>query len=73
MTGRIAQLVEQPTERELDAARFLPSRLTVPEIAHELGVSTNTVKTHLKSLYRKLGVTSRDEAVDVARQLGILR
>ena len=51
---------------------MLPSRLTVPEIARELGISTNTLKTHLKGLYRKLGVTSRGEAVVVARELGVV-
>ena len=70
--GRIDRLVEQPTARERDAARLLPSRLTVPEIARELGISTNTLKTHLKGLYRKLGVTSRGEAVVVARELGVV-
>jgi LuxR family maltose regulon positive regulatory protein len=70
--GRITGVVEQPTSRERDALRYLPSRLTVPEIARELGVSPNTLKTHLKGLYRKLGVMSRDEAVTVARELGIL-
>ena len=54
-------------------SRFLASRLTVPEIAHELGVTSNTLKTHVKGLYRKLGVTSRDDAVKEARRLGILK
>jgi DNA-binding CsgD family transcriptional regulator len=70
--GRIERLIEQPTARERDAARFLPSRLTVPEIARELGISTNTLKTHLKGLYRKLGVTSRRDAITVARELGVI-
>lgn len=71
--GRVPRLVEQPTARERDAVRFLSSRLTIPEIARELGVSPNTLKTHLRGLYRKLDVTSREEAVIVARELGILR
>jgi LuxR family maltose regulon positive regulatory protein len=70
--ARVAQLVVQPTERERAVARYLASRLTVPEIARELGVTPNTVKTHLKSLYRKLGVTSRDEAVTAARRFDII-
>ena len=49
--------------------RFLPSRLTVREIADELYVSVNTLKFHLKVIYRKLGVTSRAEAAAKARQL----
>ena len=49
--------------------RFLPSRLTVREIADELYVSVNTLKFHLKVIYRKLGVTSRAEAAAWARRL----
>lgn len=63
------RLVEPLTERERDVLRFLPSRLTVREIADELFVSTNTLKFHLKVIYRKLGVSSRAEAADVARRL----
>lgn len=73
VNGHVAGLVDQPTVRERDVLRFLPGRLTVPEIARELGVSPNTLKTHLKGLYRKLGVTSRDDAVTVARDLGLVR
>ena len=50
-------LVEPLTDRERDVLRFLPSRLTVREIADELYVSVNTLKFHLKVIYRKLGVT----------------
>jgi LuxR family transcriptional regulator, maltose regulon positive regulatory protein len=60
------------TERELSALRFLPSRLTYAEIARECLMSVNTVKTHLKSLYAKLGVSTRAEAVERARLLGLL-
>lgn len=45
---------------------------TVEEIADSLYVSGNTVKTHLRSIYRKLGVTSRREAVIIARRIGLL-
>ncbi len=62
-------LVEPLTDRERDVLRFLPSRLTVREIADELYVSVNTLKFHLKVIYRKLGVTSRAEAAARARQL----
>jgi LuxR family maltose regulon positive regulatory protein len=61
--------VEQLTERERDVLRFLPSRLTVHEIADELYVSINTLKFHLKIIYRKLGVSSRAEAAEVARRM----
>jgi LuxR family maltose regulon positive regulatory protein len=63
-------LVEPLTERERDILRFLPSRLTIREIAGERYVSVNTLKFHLKAIYRKLGVSSRSEAAEVARQMG---
>jgi LuxR family maltose regulon positive regulatory protein len=60
-------LVEPLTARERDVLRFLPSRLTLGEIADELYVSVNTLKFHLKLIYRKLGVNSRAEAAEFAR------
>ncbi len=60
------------TERERAVLRYLPSRLTNPEIARECFLSVNTVKTHVKGIYSKLGVSSRSEAVDRARGLGLL-
>jgi LuxR family transcriptional regulator, maltose regulon positive regulatory protein len=66
-------LIEPLTERERDVLRFLPSRLTVREIADELYVSVNTLKFHLRIIYRKLGVTSRAEAAEVARTMTNLR
>lgn len=60
------------TERELTVLRYLRSSLTLPEIATELFVSPNTIKTHAASIRSKLGVTSRDEAVRVARRIGLL-
>jgi LuxR family maltose regulon positive regulatory protein len=62
-------LVEPLTERERDVLRFLPSRLTMREIADELFISVNTLKFHLKLIYRKLGVSSRAEAAEVARRI----
>ncbi len=61
--------VEPLTDRERDVVRFLPSRLTLQEIANELYISMNTLKFHLKVIYRKLGVSSRAEAAEIARQL----
>jgi len=52
--------------------RYLPTNLTVPEIAGELYVSVNTVKTHVRNLYAKLGTHRRAEAVARARSLGLL-
>jgi LuxR family maltose regulon positive regulatory protein len=61
--------VESLTARERDVLRLLAGRLTVREIASELYVSPNTLKFHLKTIYRKLGVGSRAEAADVARRM----
>jgi LuxR family maltose regulon positive regulatory protein len=60
------------TERELDILRDLPSLLSLRDIAAAHVVSLNTVKTHLKAVYRKLGASNRREAVDHARELGLL-
>jgi LuxR family maltose regulon positive regulatory protein len=65
--------IEPLTEREREVLRFLPSRLTVREIADELYVSVNTVKFHLRVIYRKLGVSSRAEAAEAARMMTRLR
>ena len=51
------------TDSELAVLRFLPSHMTNQEIAEALFLSINTVKTHLRSAYRKLGVASRREAI----------
>ncbi|MEU6264880.1 LuxR C-terminal-related transcriptional regulator [Saccharopolyspora shandongensis] len=60
------------SDSELRVLRYLPTNLSAPEIAVELSVSPNTVKTHLRNLYHKLGVHSRTEAVAHARALGLL-
>jgi LuxR family maltose regulon positive regulatory protein len=60
------------SERELAVLRLLASKLSQREIAAELYVSFNTVKTHTRAIFRKLGVASRAEAVDRARELGLL-
>ena len=52
--------------------RFLPTMMSNQEIASELFVSVNTVKTHLKAIYRKLDVADRREAVRRARELELL-
>jgi LuxR family maltose regulon positive regulatory protein len=66
-------LVEPLTSRERAVLRFLPSRLTIPEIAAELYLSHNTLKFHLRTIYRKLDVNSRAEAVEAARRLTTAR
>jgi LuxR family maltose regulon positive regulatory protein len=63
---------EPLSSRERAVLRLLPTMLPNSEIAGELFVSVNTVKTHVRSIYRKLGVGSRREAVARARDLGLL-
>jgi LuxR family maltose regulon positive regulatory protein len=57
---------------ELRVLRFLPTNLTRPEIARELHVSVNTVNTHIRSIYSKLGTTDRSSAVQRAREQRLL-
>jgi LuxR family maltose regulon positive regulatory protein len=52
--------------------RYLPTNLRVPEIAWELFVSPNTIRTHLRNVYAKLGVHTRADAVKRAREFGLL-
>jgi LuxR family maltose regulon positive regulatory protein len=60
------------TDRELDVLRYLPTRLSTIEIAGQLGISPNTVKTHLKNIYQKLGARSRNEAIVRAAELEVI-
>lgn len=64
-------LVDELSRRELDVLRLLRSELSGPEIAAELVVSINTVRTHTKNIFMKLGVTSRRAAVRRADELGL--
>jgi len=68
----VTPLLEPLSEREQAILRYLPTALSNREIAAELFVTTNTVKTHLRSIYRKLDVARRREAVDRARDLRLL-
>jgi LuxR family transcriptional regulator, maltose regulon positive regulatory protein len=68
----IQPLLEPLSERELAVLRFLPTMLSNAEIAAEMFVSANTVKTHLKHVYRKLDVADRRQAVRRARELHLL-
>lgn len=60
------------SDRELTVLGLLPSLLSLEEIAADLTVSVNTVKSHVRSVYGKLGVSSRRQAVAAARQRGLL-
>ncbi|BBH67294.1 transcriptional regulator [Actinoplanes sp. OR16] len=60
------------SEREVEVLQYLPTVLTAGEIAENLGISVNTVKAHMRSIYRKLGAGRRREAVVLSRQLGLL-
>lgn len=63
---------EELTESEIRVLRYLPSNLSAPEIAAEIFLSTSTVKTHMRHIYEKLDAHRRSEAVDRARELGLL-
>ena len=65
-------LIEPLSSRERDVLRLLGTDLNGPEIARELVVSLNTVRTHTKNLYLKLGVNSRRAALRRARELDLL-
>ncbi|HWD46899.1 MAG TPA: LuxR C-terminal-related transcriptional regulator [Actinomycetota bacterium] len=67
-----AALIEPLSEREQVVLRYLPSTLSAGEIADELFVSLNTVKTHIRSIYRKLDTNRRWDTVRRARQLQLL-
>jgi LuxR family maltose regulon positive regulatory protein len=68
----VEPLREPLSESELRVLRYLPTNLPAPEIAAELFVSLNTIRTHMRHLYAKLGVHSRADAVTRARELGLL-
>jgi len=60
------------TLREQQVLSLLQSELTLQEIGHQLYVSRNTAKTHTSRVYKKLGVSSREEAVTRARELDLI-
>jgi len=64
--------IEPLSDSEIRVLRYLPTNLTAPEIASELSVSRNTIKTHMRNLYAKLGTHRRAEAVARARDEGLL-
>jgi LuxR family maltose regulon positive regulatory protein len=71
-TPRDSVVLEPLTEREREVLLYLPSHLTVRQIGLVMFLSSNTVKTHIKSIYRKIGALSRDDAVIIGRNQGLL-
>jgi LuxR family transcriptional regulator, maltose regulon positive regulatory protein len=63
---------EPLSEAEVRVLRYLPSNLTMPEIADQLCLSVNTVRTHTRHIYDKLGAHRRHEVIGLARDLGLL-
>jgi len=71
-TPRAEQPPEPLSTTELRVLRYLPTNLPAPEIASEMFVSVNTIRTHTRHLYSKLDVHTRAQAVERARELGLL-
>ena len=65
-------MIEPLSERELEVLRLLRTELNGPEIARELMVSLNTLRTHTQNIYAKLGVNNRRAAVRRAEELDLL-
>jgi LuxR family maltose regulon positive regulatory protein len=65
-------LRESLSRSEMRILRYLPTNLSAPEIAAELSLSVNTIRTHLRHVYEKLGAPSRFEAVELARSHGLV-
>ena len=65
-------MVEPLSKRELDVLQLIAEGLTNQEVASKLYLALNTVKAHTRSIYSKLGVNSRTQAVARARALGVL-
>jgi LuxR family maltose regulon positive regulatory protein len=71
-SGAVLELAEPLSPSELRVLGYMPSNLSSPEIAGELILSVNTVKTHMRHIYGKLRAHNRSEAVKIARELGLL-
>jgi LuxR family maltose regulon positive regulatory protein len=71
-THTITPLIEPLSQRERTVLRLLVAGLSNPEIAQELVVSLNTVKTQVKSIYSKLNANNRKEARAIAQHLSLL-
>jgi ATP/maltotriose-dependent transcriptional regulator MalT len=71
-TRRIDPLIESLTTREHDVLAFVADGLSNREVAQELSISEHTVKFHLASIFGKLGVSTRTEAVQRGVRLGVI-
>jgi LuxR family maltose regulon positive regulatory protein len=71
-SSRDVTILEPLSERERQVLQHLQSHRTQRQIASLMFVSTNTVKTHVKAIYRKTGAISRDEAITIARKHGLI-
>jgi LuxR family maltose regulon positive regulatory protein len=65
-------MIEPLSERELEVLKLLRSELSGPEIAQQLIVSLNTLRTHTNNIFKKLGVNNRRAAVRRAEELALL-
>src|SRR5271167_3721393 len=70
--GSSPRLTDPLTDSETRVLRYLPTNLSAPEIAGQLSVSVNTIRTHMRHVYEKLGAHRRTGAVERARALGLL-
>ena len=66
------KMIEPLSERELDVLKLLATELNGPDMARQLVVSLNTLRTHTKNIYSKLGVNNRRAAIRRAEELGLL-
>jgi LuxR family maltose regulon positive regulatory protein len=66
----VISLADPLTEREVEVLRMFQGTLSLHEIGQELHLSRNTIKTHTRAIYRKLGVRTRDAAVERGRMAG---
>ena len=70
--ARSTVLIEPLTDRALDVLRLMSEGLKYKEIAIQLFISLNTVRSHVKAIYGKLNVNNRTQALEVARQLHLI-
>jgi LuxR family maltose regulon positive regulatory protein len=70
--GSTESMIEHLTEREMEVLCLLATHLSSTEIADQLVIAASTVRSHIKTIYSKLRVHSRTEAVEKAREIGLL-